>query len=165
MTDPEFADATYIEPLDRDTVAAIIAREKPDALLPTVGGQTALNLAVALDEAGVLAAHGVETLGAPVRAVKLGEDRLLFKQAMQEVGVGVLKSGLAKSLDEARALARPFGYPVVIRPSFTLGGPVAASRSTSTTSRRSSSAASPSRRFTRSSSRSRSSGGRNLSSR
>ena len=122
MTDPEFADATYIEPLDRDTVAAIIAREKPDALLPTVGGQTALNLAVALDEAGVLAAHGVETLGAPVRAVKLGEDRLLFKQAMQEVGVSVLKSGLAKSLDEARALARPFGYPVVIRPSFTLGG-------------------------------------------
>ncbi|HQR67829.1 MAG TPA: carbamoyl-phosphate synthase large subunit [Thermoanaerobaculia bacterium] len=122
MTDPEFADATYIEPLDRDTVAAIIAREKPDALLPTVGGQTALNLAVALDEAGVLAAHGVETLGASVRSVKLGEDRLLFKKAMEDAGVAVLRSGLAKTLDEARAVARPFGFPVVIRPSFTLGG-------------------------------------------
>ena len=122
MTDPEFADATYIEPLDRDTVAAIIAQERPDALLPTVGGQTALNLAVALDEAGVLEKHGIETLGASVRSVKLGEDRLLFKQAMQGVGVEVLLSGIAKSIDEARAVAAPFGYPVVIRPSFTLGG-------------------------------------------
>jgi carbamoyl-phosphate synthase large subunit len=122
MTDPEFADATYIEPLDRDTVAAIIAQERPDALLPTVGGQTALNLAVALDEAGVLAKHRVETLGASIHSVKLGEDRLLFKQAMQEVGVDVLKSGMARNLEEARAIAEPFGYPVVIRPSFTLGG-------------------------------------------
>jgi carbamoyl-phosphate synthase large subunit len=122
MTDPEFADATYIEPLDRDTVAAIIAQEKPDALLPTVGGQTALNLAVALDEAGVLARHGVEALGASVRSVRLGEDRLLFKQAMQGAGVDVLVSGIAKTLEEARALAAPFGYPVVVRPSFTLGG-------------------------------------------
>ncbi len=122
MTDPEFADATYIEPLDRDTVAAIIDREKPDALLPTVGGQTALNLAVALDEAGVLAKHGIETLGASVRSVKLGEDRLLFKKAMEEAGVAVLRSGLAHGLDEAHAIARPFGFPVVIRPSFTLGG-------------------------------------------
>src|SRR5450432_1172435 len=79
MTDPEFADATYIEPLERDTVAAIIELERPDALLPTVGGQTALNLAVALDEAGVLERFSVETLGASVRSVKLGEDRLLFK--------------------------------------------------------------------------------------
>jgi carbamoyl-phosphate synthase large subunit len=122
MTDPEFADATYIEPLERDTVAAIIAQEKPDALLPTVGGQTALNLAVALDEAGVLARHGVESLGASVRSVRLGEDRLLFKQAMQGAGVDVLLSGIAKTLEEARALAAPFGYPVVVRPSFTLGG-------------------------------------------
>jgi carbamoyl-phosphate synthase large subunit len=122
MTDPEFADATYIEPLDRDTIAAIIAQERPDALLPTVGGQTALNLAVALDEAGVLEKYGVETLGASVRSVRLGEDRLLFKQAMQGVGVEVLLSGIAKSIDEARAVAAPFGYPVVIRPSFTLGG-------------------------------------------
>jgi carbamoyl-phosphate synthase large subunit len=122
MTDPEFADATYIEPLDRDTVAAIIAQEKPDALLPTVGGQTALNLTVALDDAGVLAKHGVETLGASVRSVRLGEDRLLFKQAMQEIDVEVLRSGIARTLDEARAVAVPFGYPVVVRPSFTLGG-------------------------------------------
>ena len=122
MTDPEFADATYIEPLDRDTVAAIIAQEKPDALLPTVGGQTALNLAVALDEAGVLAQYGVETLGASIHSVRLGEDRLLFKQAMQEVGVDVLRSGIARNLEEARAVAVPFGYPVVVRPSFTLGG-------------------------------------------
>jgi len=122
MTDPEFADATYIEPLDRDTVAAIIAQERPDALLPTVGGQTALNLAVALDEAGVLARYGVETLGASIHSVKLGEDRLLFKQAMQEVGVDVLRSGIARNLEEARAVAVPFGYPVVVRPSFTLGG-------------------------------------------
>ncbi len=122
MTDPEFADATYIEPLDRDTIAAIIAQERPDALLPTVGGQTALNLAVALDEAGVLEKHGIETLGASVHSVRLGEDRLLFKQAMQEVGVDVLLSGIAKSIDEARAVAAPFGYPVIIRPSFTLGG-------------------------------------------
>jgi carbamoyl-phosphate synthase large subunit len=122
MTDPEFADATYVEPLERDTVAAIIAREKPDALLPTVGGQTALNLAVALDETGVLAEHGVETLGASVRSVRLGEDRLLFKEAMEEAGVAVLRSGLAHDLEEARAIARPFGFPVVVRPSFTLGG-------------------------------------------
>ncbi len=122
MTDPEFADATYIEPLERDTVAAIIAREKPEALLPTVGGQTALNLAVALDEAGVLSEHGVETLGASVRSVRLGEDRLLFKKAMEEAGVGVLRSGLARSLGEAQAVALPFGFPVVVRPSFTLGG-------------------------------------------
>ncbi len=122
MTDPEFADATYIEPLDRDTVATIIAQERPDALLPTVGGQTALNLAVALDEAGVLAKYSVETLGASVHSVKLGEDRLLFKQAMQKVGVDVLRSGIARTLEQARDVAVPFGYPVVIRPSFTLGG-------------------------------------------
>jgi len=122
MTDPEFADATYIEPLDVPTVTAVIERERPDALLPTVGGQTALNLAVALDEAGVLSKYGVETLGATVASVKLGEDRLLFKQAMQAAGVGVLRSGIARSLDEAREVARPFGFPVVLRPSFTLGG-------------------------------------------
>jgi carbamoyl-phosphate synthase large subunit len=122
MTDPEFADATYIEPLDTATVAAVIERERPDALLPTVGGQTALNLAVSLDEAGVLRKYGVETLGATVASVKLGEDRLLFKQAMQEAGVDVLRSGIARSLEDARDIARPFGFPVVLRPSFTLGG-------------------------------------------
>jgi carbamoyl-phosphate synthase large subunit len=122
MTDPEFADATYIEPLDAPTVAAVIERERPDALLPTVGGQTALNLAVALEEEGVLAKYGVETLGATIPSVKLGEDRLLFKQAMQAAGVDVLRSGIVSSLDEAREVTAEFGFPVVLRPSFTLGG-------------------------------------------
>ena len=122
MTDPEFADATYIEPLELDTVARVIERERPDALLPTVGGQTALNLAIALSEAGILAKHQVELLGASAESVMLGEDRLLFKSAMQEVGIDVLRSGLARSHDEAREIARPFGFPVIIRPSFTLGG-------------------------------------------
>ncbi len=122
MTDPEFADATYVEPLDVATVSRVIERERPDALLPTVGGQTALNLAVALEEEGILGRLGVEMLGASAHSVKLGEDRLLFKQAMQECGVDVLRSGLARSLAEAREIARPFGFPVVVRPSFTLGG-------------------------------------------
>jgi carbamoyl-phosphate synthase large subunit len=122
MTDPEFADATYIEPLDVATVERVIAKERPDALLPTVGGQTALNLAVALDKAGVLARYGVELLGASAHSVELGEDRLLFKEAMQKAGVDVLRSGMARTIDEARAIALPFGFPVVVRPSYTLGG-------------------------------------------
>ncbi len=122
MTDPEFADATYIEPLEPATVEAVIARERPDALLPTVGGQTALNLAVALSDSGVLSRYGVELLGASARSVRLGEDRLLFKEAMQAAGIDVLLSGLARNLDEAQRVAQPFGYPVIIRPSFTLGG-------------------------------------------
>ena len=122
MTDPEFADATYIEPLDVATVEKVIARERPDALLPTVGGQTALNLAVALDKAGVLARYGVELLGASAHSVELGEDRLLFKEAMQKAGVDVLRSGMARTVDEAREIAHPFGFPVVVRPSYTLGG-------------------------------------------
>ena len=136
MTDPEFADATYIEPLDRDTVAAIIAQEKPDALLPTVGGQTALNLAVALDEAGVLAKHGVETLGASIHSVKLGEDRLLFKQAMQEVGVDVLqlRHGARRSTRPARSRSRSATRSSSGRPSRSAAR-AAASRSTRTTSR------------------------------
>jgi len=122
MTDPEFADATYIEPLELDTVIKVIRKERPDALLPTVGGQTALNLAVALEEKGILKAYDVELLGASADSVRLGEDRLLFKQAMQEVGVDVLRSGLARSLDEGREIAKEFGFPVILRPSFTLGG-------------------------------------------
>ncbi len=122
MTDPEFADATYIEPLDVATVERVIAKERPDALLPTVGGQTALNLAVALDKAGVLARYGVELLGASAHSVELGEDRLLFKEAMQRAGVDVLRSGMARTVDEAREIAHPFGFPVIVRPSYTLGG-------------------------------------------
>jgi carbamoyl-phosphate synthase large subunit len=122
MTDPEFADATYVEPLDVPTVTRVIAKERPDALLPTVGGQTALNLAVALDKEGVLSRYGVELLGASARSVELGEDRLLFKEAMQKAGVDVLRSGMARTVDEAREIARPFGFPVIVRPSYTLGG-------------------------------------------
>ena len=122
MTDPEFADATYIEPLDVPTVERVIAKERPDALLPTVGGQTALNLAVALDKEGVLGRYGVELLGASAHSVELGEDRLLFKEAMQKAGVDVLRSGLARTVDEAREIAHPFGFPVIVRPSYTLGG-------------------------------------------
>jgi carbamoyl-phosphate synthase large subunit len=103
-------------------VAAIIAQERPDALLPTVGGQTALNLAVALEERGVLAAHGVKLIGASVDAIKVAEDRLAFRNAMESIGIDVPASGLARSLDEALALVTRVGFPAILRPSFTLGG-------------------------------------------
>ena len=122
MTDPEFSDATYIEPLVPEIVEKILEKERPDALLPTVGGQTGINLAVALEERGALARYGVEVLGASIAALRLGEDRLLFKQAMEEIGLKVPKSGYAGSLDEAREIVAEVGYPVIIRPSFTLGG-------------------------------------------
>ncbi len=122
MTDPEIADRTYVEPLTPASVAAIIEREKPDALLPTVGGQTALNLAVALAESGVLERNGVELIGASLAAIKVAEDRLQFREAMRSIGVAVPESGLARTLEEALALARQIGFPAIIRPSFTLGG-------------------------------------------
>ena len=123
MTDPEIADATYIEPLTVETLEMIIAKEKPDALLPTVGGQTALNLAIALAESGVLAQYNVRLIGASVDAMKLAEDRLLFKEAMLEIGLDVPRSGVAASVDQALDLAnRVTHYPVIVRPSFTLGG-------------------------------------------
>jgi carbamoyl-phosphate synthase large subunit len=122
MTDPEFADATYIEPLVPEIVEKILERERPDAVLPTVGGQTGINLALALDERGTLERLGIELLGANVQALRLGEDRLLFKQAMEEVGLKVPRSGYAGSLEEAREIAADIGYPLIIRPSFTLGG-------------------------------------------
>jgi carbamoyl-phosphate synthase large subunit len=122
MTDPEFSDATYIEPLIPEMVASIIEAERPDALLPTVGGQTAINLTLALAESGVLERFGVELLGAGIDALKLGEDRLLFKEAMQEVGLEVPLSGYASDLDEARAIVDELGLPMIVRPSFTLGG-------------------------------------------
>ncbi len=102
MTDPDLADRTYIEPLTCESVSAIIARERPDALLPTVGGQTALNLAVALAKAGVLAEYGVEMIGAKQRAVEIAEDRQLFKDAMAEIGLQSALSRVVSSLDEAR---------------------------------------------------------------
>ena len=122
MTDPEFSDATYIEPLVPEVVEKIVEAERPDALLPTVGGQTGINLAIALAERGVLDRFRVEVLGASIDALRLGEDRLLFKQAMEEVGLQVPRSGYAGSLDEARAIVAEIGFPVIIRPSFTLGG-------------------------------------------
>ncbi|MFL6193788.1 MAG: carbamoyl-phosphate synthase large subunit [Thermoanaerobaculia bacterium] len=122
MTDPEFSDATYVEPLVPEVVEKILEKERPDALLPTVGGQTGINLAIALEERGALARYGVEVLGASIAALRLGEDRLLFKQAMEEVGLKVPKSGYAGSLEEARDIVTEVGYPVIIRPSFTLGG-------------------------------------------
>src|SRR5215467_3173451 len=122
MTDPEMADSTYIEPLTVESVAAIIRKEKPDALLPTVGGQTALNLAVALDDAGVLEENGVEMIGAKREAIKVAEDRLLFKQAMDEAGLSMPRGGFAKSWAEAEEIVKQTDYPAIIRPSFTLGG-------------------------------------------
>jgi carbamoyl-phosphate synthase large subunit len=122
MTDPEFADRTYVEPLTVEIVERIIAAERPDAVLPTVGGQTALNLAVALHEQGILQKYGVELIGAQIDAIKVGEDRLLFRDAMKEIGVEVPRSGLARSLSEALELVQQTGFPAIIRPSFTLGG-------------------------------------------
>ncbi len=122
MTDPEFADATYIEPLTAETVEKILDKERPDALLPTVGGQTGINLAIALHERGTLERLGVELLGAGIAALQVGEDRELFKQAMEEIGLRVCRSGYAGSLEEARRIAGQIGFPVILRPSFTLGG-------------------------------------------
>ncbi|MDP7295598.1 MAG: carbamoyl-phosphate synthase large subunit, partial [Vicinamibacterales bacterium] len=122
MTDPEVADRTYVEPLTPEVVTQIIERERPDALLPTVGGQTALNLAVALGESGVLEAHGVELIGASVEAIKVAEDRLQFREAMHSIDVAVPASAYVKTLDEALGAVETLGFPVIIRPSFTLGG-------------------------------------------
>ena len=123
MTDPEMAECTYIEPLTVDSVAAIIRKEKPDALLPTLGGQTALNLAMELDRSGVLAECGVEMIGANAAAIARAEDRSLFKTAMAKLGLDMPKSGSARSLAEAEAIADEIGtWPLIIRPGFTLGG-------------------------------------------
>ncbi len=122
MTDPEFADATYVEPVTPDTVAKVIERERPDALLPTLGGQTALNCAVALHDSGVLREHGVELIGANIDAIRAGEDRERFKQIVTALGAEVPSSQLCHSMDECLRTAAELGYPVVVRPSYTLGG-------------------------------------------
>ncbi len=122
MTDPEVADATYVEPLTVETVAEILRRERPDALLPTLGGQTALNLAVGLDEAGVLDELGVELLGASIPSIHKAEDRQLFHEAMDRIVLKVPPSRTVRHLAEAEQLAQTIGFPLIIRPSFTLGG-------------------------------------------
>jgi carbamoyl-phosphate synthase large subunit len=123
MTDPETADRTYIEPLTPEIVARVIEQERPDALMPTMGGQTALNLAVALAKDGTLAKFGVELIGAKLPAIEMAEDRKLFKEAMIRIGVGVCPSGLATTLAEAKDIGKEIGsYPLIIRPAFTMGG-------------------------------------------
>ena len=122
MTDPDFADATYIEPITPQVIEAIIAKEKPDAILPTLGGQTALNAAMALHELGILEKYNVELIGAKVSAIKAGEDRQSFKQLVLDAGADVAKSYIAHTIDEVLDAAGKLGYPVVVRPSFTMGG-------------------------------------------
>ncbi|HVO32904.1 MAG TPA: carbamoyl-phosphate synthase large subunit, partial [Elusimicrobiota bacterium] len=122
MTDPELAHATYVEPLTPEILEEVIAKERPEALLPTLGGQTALNLAVSLSERGVLDKYKVELIGARLDAIKRAEDRKLFKKTMQDIGLRVPKSGYAKTIAEGEEIARGIGFPIIIRPSFTLGG-------------------------------------------
>ena len=122
MTDPEVADKTYIEPVTAEFVELIIEKERPDALLPTMGGQTALNVSMALSESGALQRYGVELIGASARAIAIAEDRKLFAEAMRRIGLRVAEGGIATTLDEAEAIVERTGYPAIIRPSFTLGG-------------------------------------------
>src|SRR4051812_38372934 len=122
MTDPGIADATYIEPLTPEFLEAIIKKERPDAILPTLGGQTGLNLAMKLYEQGILAKYNVEMLGAKYDVIKKAEDRSLFKQAAIKVGLDVPKSFFAHNLEEARKAVEGIGFPAIIRASFTLGG-------------------------------------------
>ena len=122
MTDPEFADRTYIEPLTAEYLEAIIARERPDAVLPTVGGQTALNLSVELAEKGIFAKHGVQLIGASLQAIKMAEDRLWFKDTMKRIGLDVPNSVVVTTVEAALQAAEQLGFPLIIRPSFTLGG-------------------------------------------
>ncbi|MDP2401612.1 MAG: carbamoyl phosphate synthase large subunit, partial [Actinomycetota bacterium] len=121
MTDPELAHRTYVEPVTPQFVTKVIERERPDALLPTLAGQTGLNCAVALAESGILAEYGVELIGANLQAIKMGEDRKLFAEAMGRIGLDVPTSGYAYSVRDAEEIVGELGFPVVIRPSFTLG--------------------------------------------
>jgi len=122
MTDPDFADRTYIEPVTPEILAKIVEKERPDAILPTLGGQTALNTAVSVAEMGVLDKYGVELIGAKLPAIKKAEDRTLFKEAMEKIGLAIPKSGLAHNREEAMDVIKSIGFPAIIRPSFTLGG-------------------------------------------
>src|SRR4051812_29423876 len=122
MTDPELADRTYVEPLTPATLRAILERERPDAILPTLGGQTALNLALALHDDGTLKRLDIELIGASPAAIKKAEDRRLFKEAMDRIGLESPRSGYAYNVEDARRLIKNTGLPAILRPSFTLGG-------------------------------------------
>ena len=122
MTDPDFADATYVEPITSEVIESIIIKERPDAILPTLGGQTALNAAMELHEQGILERHGVELIGAKVDAIQRGEDRQMFKDIVLQAGGDVARSRIATTLEQAKEFAEELGYPVVVRPSFTMGG-------------------------------------------
>ncbi|MFN5727917.1 MAG: carbamoyl phosphate synthase large subunit, partial [Pseudanabaena sp.] len=123
MTDPATADRTYIEPITPEVVAQIIEKERPEAILPTMGGQTALNTAVSLAKMGILEKYGVELIGAKLEAIEMAEDRKLFKEAMERIGVAMCPSGLGTTMEESRAIAQEIGsYPLIIRPAFTMGG-------------------------------------------
>src|SRR4029078_5243612 len=122
MTDPEFADATYVEPITPEFVEKVIEKERPDALLATLGGQTALNTAMALDERGVLEKYGVELIGASIEAINRGENRQQFKKIVEDLGGECAKSAICHSMDDCLAAAGELGYPMVVRPSFTMGG-------------------------------------------
>ncbi len=122
MTDPQTATRTYVEPITADSVERIIERERPDALLPNMGGQTALNCAVELSRRGVLGRCGIEVIGCDIPSIQVGEDRELFGQAMRDIGLSVAEARIAHSVEEAQAAAADIGLPVVVRPSYTLGG-------------------------------------------
>ncbi len=122
MTDPQIADAVYLEPLTASSLEGIIARERPDALLPTLGGQTGLNLAVELEAAGILQQYGVELLGTPVAAIALAEDRERFKTKMIEIGEPVPESAIVTQIEAGLAFGAEHGYPLIVRPAYTLGG-------------------------------------------
>ena len=122
MTDPEIADVTYIEPLNVERIEQIIAKEKPDALLPNLGGQSGLNLCTELAEAGILEKYNVEVIGVQVDAIERGEDRMEFKKTMESLGIEMARSEIAYSVEDALRIADELGYPVVLRPAYTMGG-------------------------------------------
>ena len=122
MTDKEIADAVYIEPLTVEVIERVIQREKPDGLLPTLGGQTGLNLAVSLDEAGILDQYGVRLLGTSINTIKTAEDRELFRNLLNDLGEPIAPSEIANSIEEAMQVGHDLGLPLVVRPAYTLGG-------------------------------------------
>lgn len=122
MTDPETADKVYIEPVNVETLCKVIERERPDAILPTLGGQTALNTAIEAEKTGIFEKYNVEMIGASIEAINKAEDRELFRDAMNKIGLRIPKSGFATNMHEVEDVAKRIGFPIIVRPSFTLGG-------------------------------------------